>query len=108
MTYDTTNGYPTLATIRAWCQVGSTVVDDAMLGPVAGAEQKLQSLLCQIETPVQDPVYQSFLRRVARHLAAKGVPLGILAADESGTVRLARWDSEIGRFEAPYRFKAFA
>lgn len=109
MTYDTGGGYPDLNAIRAWVQVPATVIDDATLGHVAAAEQELQAALCQVDATVQEPIYQAFLRRVARHLAGRGVPLGILAADaEYGTVRLARFDSEIGRLEGPYRVRAFA
>ena len=106
--YVPSGGYPDLATIRSWVQVSATVVDDAQLGMVAGAEQAQQARLdwgSTVEAPmdIPDDIYQAFLRRVARHLATKGIPLGIMAADaEYGVVRIARWDWEIQRLEAPY------
>lgn len=110
MAYDPTLGYPDLVTIRVWVQVSAAVLDDVQLEHVAGAEQATQAALCAVDpAELQDPLYQAFLRRVARHLAAKGVPLGILAADaEYGTVRLARFDTEVARLEGPYRIRAFA
>ena len=114
MTYDASGGYPTLAEVRAWIQVPATVLADAELEQIAGAEQRAQSFLDWGSTPdvpvdIPDDVYQAFLRRVARHVAAKGIPLGILAADaEWGTVRLARWDNEVVRLEAPYVMQVIA
>jgi hypothetical protein len=110
MAYEPTLGYPSLAAIRAWVQVSAVVLDDVQLEHVAGAEQADQIAKCAVDAvELQDPLYQAFLRRVARHLAAKGVPLGILAADaEYGTVRLSKFDPEYGRLEAPYRIRAFA
>lgn len=114
MSYLPGGGYPDLATIRAWVAVPATLITDEQLGFVAGAEQRAQSFLdwgSTVEAPVDipDDVYQAFLRRVARHLATKGIPLGILAADaEFGTVRISRWDAEIERFEAPYTVPVIA
>ena len=106
--YVPSGGYPDLATIRSWIQVPATVLADAELEKVAGAEQEAQAFLdwgSTVDAPldIPDGIYQAFLRRVARHCAAKGVPLGILSADpEYGTVRLSGWDAEIVRLEAPY------
>lgn len=105
MTYDTTNGYPVLADIRKWTGVPATVLDDDELDRVAGAEQESQYaiLLYPAEVELPDAIYQAFLRRVARHLAAKNVPLGFLGVDaEQGTARLASWDAEVARLERPF------
>lgn len=111
MTYDTTGGYPDLVDIRAWVLVPATVIDDAALTRVAGAEQSAQLALCPAPDPGVDPpldladdLYQALLRRIARHLAAKSVPLGLLGVDsEFGTARLSKWDSEVERLEGPHR-----
>lgn len=107
MTYVIDGGYPDLADIRAWVLVPATVVDDAALTRVAGAEQSAQSALCSAGDPgvdLPDALYQALLRRIARHLAAKSVPLGLLGVDsEFGTARLSKWDSEVERLEGPYR-----
>ena len=107
--YIPAGGYPDLSVIRLWIQVPATVLGDAELGRVAGAEQLAQLALDWGETDLPDDAYQAFLRRVARHVASKGVPLGILAADaEFGTVRLSRWDSEMERLEQPYTVPVIA
>ena len=106
MTYDSSGGYPDLAAVRAWVQVPATAVDDAQLDKVCGAEQSAQlALVVVVEGELlDDALYQSFLRRVARHLATRNVPLGLIGADaEYGAVRLSRWDSEVERLEAPHR-----
>ena len=51
---------------------------------------------------------QAIYRRVAREIAARGIPLGMLGADtEYGTARLSRWDAEIERLEGPSRRVVF-
>lgn len=56
-----------------------------------------------------EKLYGVFIRSVARAVAARGVPLGILAADaEYGTVRLSMRDSEITRMGGQYRKRVFA
>jgi hypothetical protein len=103
MTYDAAGGYPSLAEIRGWIQVPATVLDDTELEWVAAGEQTAQAVLDWGAGDLPDDAHQAFLRRVARSVAAKGIPLGILAADaEFGTVRLSRWEPEIDRLEAPY------
>ena len=54
------------------------------------------------------PLVQSLYRRVAREVAARGVPLGMIGADaEYGPARLSRWDAEVDRLEGPYRVLVF-
>jgi hypothetical protein len=103
--YDTTGGYAPLADVRAWIQVPATVLTDEQLELVAGAEQVQQAAYCHWDEAagLPDTLYQAHLRRVARHVAAKGVPLGLIGLDaEYGTSRLVRWDAEIDRLEAPH------
>lgn len=105
MTYDPSNGYPSLAEVRAWVQVPATVMDDALLGGVCGAEQVAQGAACEPmpEGTLSDDLRQAFMRRVARHVAARGVPLGLIGLDnEYGASRLVRWDAEVDRLEAPH------
>lgn len=103
--YDTTGGYPPLQELRDWIQVPATVLTDAQLQKVAGAEQDLQAryLLWTEADGVPDSITQAFMRRCARHVAARGIPLGLIGLDaEYGTSRLVRWDAEIDRLEAPH------
>ena len=83
MSYQPGAGYPDLLTIRSWVGVPATVIDDAQLNKVAGAEQLFQQsfIAWPAGEDLPDDGYQAFLRLVARHLAAKGIPLGMLGAD---------------------------
>jgi hypothetical protein len=105
MTYVPGNGYPSLADIRAYIAVPATVVDDTILGWVAGAEQVAQvhAVDVALGAELPDDLHQAFMRRVARHLAARSVPLGLIGLDnEYGASRLVRWDAEVDRLEAPH------
>jgi hypothetical protein len=46
---------------------------------------------------------EALKRRVARNLAMRGVPLAVLQGDESSPVFITRLDSEIRRYEGPYK-----
>lgn len=99
---------PSIADIRAWCQVGPTVVTDEMLGTVRDAEIELQSAACTglgelYPGEMPSSLAQALMRRVARQLAARGVPLGVTGADEYGPMVLPAYDTEIARLEAPWR-----
>jgi hypothetical protein len=108
--YDPSGGFPTLAEIRTWIKTSATVLPDVELEKIAGAEQ--ESIAAGYVWPdgsLPDKLYGVFMRLVARHAAARGVTLGILAADaEYGTVTLSRWDSEITRMGGAYRLRTFA
>lgn len=98
---------PDLADVRAWVNVPATLVSDPMLEGVIAAEAAVQARLCRVpDDPAVLPadLSQALLRRCARHIAARGVPLGMLGADtEFGPARLARWDAEVERLEGPSR-----
>lgn len=103
MAYYAVNGYPTLAEVRTWLKVPATILPDAELEIIAGAEQASQAHLDWGAGELPANALAAFYRRCARHAAAKNIPLGILAADaEYGTVRLSRWESEVERLEAPH------
>ena len=97
---------PTVPDIRAWCEIGS-VVTDAQISAVLAAETELQAArLVPLDgypgtTPAS--LAQALMRRCARQLAARGVPLGVTGADEYGPVALPSYDAEIERLEAPWR-----
>lgn len=94
---------PTLEQVRAWIQVPATVLDDPSLEQVYAAELVLQARYCTVDEDVYPPeLAQAIYRRVGRVVAAKGVPLGVVA-DEFGQLRLSQWDAEVERLEAPHR-----
>lgn len=109
MAYDESGGFPDLATIRLEIGVPATVLSDDILTKVAGAEQDGVRSSYEFTDPLPDKLFEVFIRNIARAVAARGVPLGILAADaEYGTVRLSMRDSEVTRVGGQYRKRAFA
>lgn len=109
--YDPSGGFPDLATIRAEIGVPATVLADEILTPIAGSEQEGIYAGYEWDDPLvlPDKLYEVFIRSVARAVAARGVVLGILAADaEYGTVRLSTRDSEITRMGGAHRKRVFA
>jgi hypothetical protein len=96
--------YPDLAAVRAWTGVPATAMPDDVLQNVCDAESAAQGEVCTIGDTLSADLSQAFLRRVARHVAARGVPLGLLNVDaEFGSSRLSKWDAEVERLEAPHR-----
>lgn len=93
---------PTVEDVRLWAQVPATSVSDELLGHVLAAELGIQAELCGVE-PYTDALYQAALRRCARELAARGVPLGMTGDAELGTARLATFDAEVERLERTSR-----
>lgn len=70
-------GYPTITEVRGWVQVPATVIDDATLGQVMAAEELAQGFACDpLPEVLPADLWQSFLRRVARHVAARGCRSG--------------------------------
>ena len=98
---------PPLDDVRAWIKVPATLLPDPMLQQVIDAETLIQARLCRVpEDPsaLTPDLVQAIYRRVAREVAARGVPLGMLGGDtEFGTARLTRFDAEIERLEGPNR-----
>lgn len=105
---------PTVTQVRAWLKVTADDISDPALQQVIDAEAQDQARKCRWQPPPPaDPVpypaqlAQAVLRRVGRELAARGVPLGVSAADEFGSVRLPANDAEIARLEGTYRRVVF-
>jgi hypothetical protein len=91
---------PTMEEVRAWCQVSFAAVSNEQLQDVMDGEAANQAKACRIPDPADRDadLIQAFLRRVARTLAARGVPLG-LTQGEYGPARLGSFDGEIERLE---------
>lgn len=109
MAYDPTTGFPDLDTIRVEIGVPSTVLTDEQLESIAGSEQDNLHGSYEWTLDLPDRLYQVFLRSVARTIAARGLPLGMVGTDsEYGVARLTTRDSEIIRLGGQYRKRTFA
>jgi hypothetical protein len=108
--YTPGTGFPDLDTIRAEVGVPATILPDDQLEPIAGSEQ--DNITQSYEwsgTDLPDRLYQVFLRSVARTIASRGLPLGMVGTDsEYGVARLTTRDSEIIRLGGQYRKRTFA
>ena len=103
-------GVPDLATVRAWVDVPAAEISDDQLRAIIAAELDLQLTACGWdEGPYPGALAQALLRRCARHVAARSLPLGTLPpgttglGGEYGALWLPRLDAEIERFEGPFR-----
>jgi hypothetical protein len=96
---------PTLATVRAY--LGSdTSATDATLSAVLAAETAAQAMACRVPAAYPADLGEALLRRVARNLAARSVPVASFSAFEGGggeVRRVPQRDPEVARLEAPYR-----
>lgn len=103
---------PTVAEVRAWCQIPSTSLSDAQLEQVMDGELSQQQLYCRWDGSPESylpALAQALYRRVGRQVAGRGVPLGLVGdpASEAGAQRLATFDAEVERLEGPYRLVVF-
>lgn len=84
--------------------LGTHSATDADLEEALAAETWNQARVCRIPAEYTPDLRSALLRRCARHLAMKRIPLAVLQgdADTGSTIPPAR-DSEVRRFEGPYR-----
>jgi hypothetical protein len=116
--------FPTVADVRSWTGVTEFDLDDAQVQRVLDAESAIQAAYCwwddadlepslfRTGAEMPAPLVQALLRRCARHIAARPVPLGSLPVASSGlggeyglpgAGLLPRFDPIIEQLEAPYR-----
>ena len=104
-------GLPTLAQVRAWIDVPAAEISDEQLDAILTSELMLQAQACDWGEGPTYPVAlaQALLRRCARTVAARALPLGTLPpgatglGGEFGALWLPRLDAEIERYEGPFR-----
>lgn len=98
---------PDIAEVRQWIGVPVAALSDEQLQRVYDAELAAQAAVCII--PADPDLYpavavEGLFRRVARVVAARGLPLGMMATEsEYGPARLPSTDAEIARTEATIR-----
>lgn len=115
--------YPTITEVRDWIGIPIEDVTDEQLQQILDAEIELQSMYCPFipnsipDGEIPNAMAQALLRRCARTVAARGVPLGTLPGGDSGMGAnspisgaglLPRYDAEIERLEDPFRLAGIA
>lgn len=94
---------PTPDQVRTWTGVSASSLDEEQLAIILDAEVYGQAQVCRVD-PYNPNLYQAVLRRCARHIAARGLPLGMTSGEsEYGPARLATFDAEVERLEGPNR-----
>lgn len=105
---------PSLEEVRHWVGVSDFELPDDELARILAAETAVQASDCTVPDPYPDELALAMLRRCARAVAARGLPLGSLPVADSGAgapygaAILPRLDAEIERYEHAHRVIAFA
>jgi hypothetical protein len=101
---------PTAVEIRDWLKLSTDQLSDHDLGVFRAGEIANQRSECRIPAdlvaqgllPAQ--LVASIYRRVARAVAARGIPLGVRSGDgEFGPLVITSYDAEINRLEGNHR-----
>lgn len=108
-------GMPTLDDLRGDPEVegdlgylGETSATDPEIQDALDAEAAAQRATCRVPAAYPADLRQALLRRVARNLALRGIPLAVLRGDaESGDTILPGRDPEVRRLEGPHRKLVF-
>lgn len=94
-------GPPQLSDVRAYI---GTNIPDAQVQDALDAEIAAQQKACRVPAPFPNDLRQALLRRTARNLALRKLPLQIDPAEPIDITNLIpALDKEVRRFEAPYR-----
>lgn len=95
-------GMPDVAAVVEY--LGPTSHTEAELQRALDAEAAAQRSVCRIRAVYPADLRDALLRRVARNLDIKKMPLAVLQGDaEVGSIVLPGSDPEVRRLEAPYR-----
>ena len=100
---------PTSAETQQYLQaLGATSYGLPDIAAALAAETAAQRSRCRIPAAYPLDLREALLRRVARNLAARGVPIATYTSFEGGgtSARVPMQDAEIVRLEAPYRRRA--
>jgi len=84
--------------------LGETSATDEELQDALDAEAAAQRAVCRVPAAYPADLRQALLRRVARNLALRGLPIMVLRGDaETGSTIPPGRDAEVRRLEAPHR-----
>lgn len=92
---------PTIADLDDYLGTHSHTDDD--LQEVLDAEASAQRDVCRVPAAYPDALRSALLRRSQFHLAMKRVTLGVIPGDADRDALRPGFDSEVRRFEKPYR-----
>lgn len=96
------SGMPDLDDLKAY--LGETSTTDAVLQDALDAELAAQRKRCDVPAIFPADLRQAALRRAARNLALRGIPLAVLRGDgEFGSLTPPGRDPEVRRLEGPYK-----
>lgn len=101
----TAAGMPALADLQAYLGDDATRWTTTDLTNVLAAETAAQRAVCRIRAEFTADLREALLRRCARNLAARAVPVTTYTAFDGGvsSTRVPLSDPEIQRLEGPYR-----
>jgi hypothetical protein len=95
-------GLPTVSEVRAYLGVAVSHTDE-VLTDALDAESAAQARVCRVdEANYPADLRQALMRRIARNLSMRRLPLGV-QTDETGGYRIGATDPEVRRLEAPHR-----
>lgn len=93
---------PDLAAVKTY--LGDHSHTDAEISDALAAETQAQRDMCRRPVPYPTPMAQALMRRVARNLALRRMPLAMTQGDaDFGPLAIPGRDPEVRRLEAPYR-----
>jgi hypothetical protein len=102
----TAAGMPTIADLKVY--LGTYSWTDAQLTDALNAEAAAQRAMCAVPADYGPDLRQALLRRCARNLALRSLPLAVLRGDgEAGDTILPGRDPEVRRLEGPWRRMVF-
>lgn len=94
---------PILTDVTTYMGQSAATYSNETLTSALVAEIAAQQNVCTVGTgELPAALWEALLRRVARNVAMRRLPLGVMA-DEMGAVRIGSNDPEIRRLEGPYR-----
>lgn len=94
---------PTLTAVKDYLGQNASGKSDATITTALEAEKAAQKRVCRVdEANYPSDLAEALLRRVARNLAMRSLPLGVQDS-ELGGLRLGSTDPEVRRLEGPHR-----
>lgn len=101
----TASGMPTVSDLQTYLGDDATRWTTPDLTSVLAAETDAQRAVCRVPAEFTNDLREALLRRCARNLAARAVPVTTYTAFDGGvsSTRVPLADPEIQRLESPYR-----